>query len=139
MSAAKTIRGLRRRYDGTPQRVRAYFRHVPGVVKDYPLEVCLSWMFAQVELAHNMTIYCGTVKLHKTESELTWHAIQMQHMTRSGFQKNFEQRFGKPITNEIMAPLEQAEKIRDKVMHGKPTTDADKRQAIANVLEYAES
>ena len=33
---------------------------------------------------------------------------------------------------------ERAEEIRDKVMHGKTTTDKEKREALASIIEYAE-
>jgi hypothetical protein len=138
MSTVKTLNGLLRRYEAAPQRVRSYFSHVPGLARDYPLYVCLSYMFAKVEAAQNVSLYCGAVKLHRAHGELTWQALQGHHITRSEFQVLFEQIYGNPLPKEVMAPIKAAEAVRDKVMHGKQPNEAEKRNAIANVLEYAE-
>lgn len=138
MSTVRTVNGVLRRYDLAPHRIRDYFKHAPTLVRDYPLEVCLSYMFSQVEVAHNMTLYCGAVKLHKADSNLTWEAIRRQHITREGFQRLFEEIYGARIPAASLTPLSAAEKVRDQVMHGKRPSEADKRAAVANVIEYAE-
>ena len=136
--AVKSVRGLLNRYKAAPAGVREYFRHLPGLVRDYPLSVCLSYVFAQVELAHNMTLYCGVVKLHQADATLTRAALHKQRMSRREFRDKFKTVFGKPPPKRIWGRLTEAERVRDNVMHGKTSSDHDKRNAIAAVLEYAD-
>ena len=54
-------------------------------------------MFALVELAHNMTLYCAVVKLHKVESGLARIAVNKQHMTREQFKILYNAIMGDPL------------------------------------------
>lgn len=126
------------RHTQAPAEVSAYFEHLPKLVEDFPLEVCLAYMFAQVELAQNMTLYCGVVKLHRAHATVARNAVDAHHLTRDGFKALFKNVFGKNLTNAVLTPLQDAEKIRDKVMHGKTVTAKQKREAIVQVLDYAE-
>jgi hypothetical protein len=134
----KARAGLLKRFNSAPKEVRDYFTHLPKLVAGFPLDVVLSYVFSQVELAQNMTLYCGIVKIRKAESTLARSAIDAHHMTRADFREKFSVVFGKTIPSSIVDVLTKAEKIRDRVMHGKNTSDSDKRNAVANVLEYAE-
>ncbi len=132
-------RTLKAKYDSAPKELRDYLSHLPKLLEDFPLDVSISYVFSKVELAHNMSLYCGVIKIHKTNHEVTRAAIEKHHMTREGFLEQFTTVFSTPIPNEIAEPLERAEEIRDKIMHGKHTTERDKREAINKVLDYAES
>lgn len=60
-------------------------------------------------------------------------------MTRKEFRKLFSSVFGKDIPAQITATIGAAERIRDKVIHGKTVHEADFRMATLRVIEYAES
>ena len=45
---------------------------------------------------------------------------------------------GVRVPDPILSHLAQAEVIRDKIMHGKNTLEREKREALYNVLTYAE-
>lgn len=137
MAEAKSKKGVLKIYDAAPKNVRDYFTHFPSLVADYPLDVALSYVFAQVELAHNMTLYCAAVKLHHCETTLTKNAVNTHHMTRQGFSDKFSTVVGKDLPSKISKMLASAEEIRDRVMHGKSVSPADMRNALANVLSYA--
>ncbi|MGH9365038.1 MAG: hypothetical protein ACRD1B_07220 [Thermoanaerobaculia bacterium] len=139
MGAVKSKPGLLNRFNTAPAEVRGYFEHLPRLIQDFPLDVCLSYVFAQLERAQNMTLYCGVVKLHRAESGLAKTAIDVHHMTRPEFKTKFETVFEKAIPKATSDLLEKAEEARDRVMHGKQGTDDEKRNAIANVLDYAEA
>lgn len=51
----------------------------------------------------------------------------------------FKHVFGKPIEGSVRGSLKEAEKVRDKVMHGKRPLDINIRMAIVQVLEFAQS
>lgn len=124
-------------YNKAPPEVQSYFDAIPGLVKDYSWEVCLSYQFGRVELAHNMTLYCGVVKLHKVESTLARKAVEAHHITREHFKELFETIFDKRLRPGITKKLDDASKARDKVLHGKSTTPAELRKAVVDVLDYA--
>jgi hypothetical protein len=136
MAQIKTVPGLLNHFNASDQRIRVYFQHLPALVQQFPLDVCLSYAFSRVELAHNTTLYCGVVKLHKAHTDLAWRAVQGYHMTRDAFRESFRTIFGVPLPSTAVSKIQQAESVRDAVMHGKRIADADKRNAVARVLDY---
>lgn len=136
MSYTKSRAGVRRKIEHAPEKVRAYFRHAPELLDGkYPYEVII----ARLELAHNMTVYCGIVKLHRGDSEVTRNVLNAHHMTRAEFKRIFEDVYGKALKKEIACKLDFAERIRDKTMHGKDVKDSEYREAIVTVVGYAEA
>ena len=133
----RSKKGLINYYYSAEPNVQTFFEHLPSLIEAYPLEVALSYVFLRLELAQNLAIYCGIVKQHRADADLAWAAVNNQHMTREGFQEMFKVVFGKAVPRGSSARLKAAEGVRDKVVHGKAVTDADKRNAIANVLDYA--
>ena len=107
------------------------------IESEFPLDVCLAYLFFRVEIAHRDTLYCGVVKLHHAEATMARRIIQNQHLTRESFKERFEALFGQPLTESIAARIKDAETIRDKVMHGSEPTEPMMRQAIVDVLDYA--
>jgi len=137
MNKIKSKPGLLAFFVACPQPVRAYFVHVPRLIEEFPLDVALAYVFSQLEMAQNMAIYCGATKLHRCDSALTWRAVTSHRMTRADFREKFELIYGKAIPDAISKLVVTAEAVRDRVMHGKTTTDDDKRNAIAHALQYA--
>ena len=60
-------------------------------------------------------------------------------MTRDQFKILFEAVLGQPIPKNILTSIQKAEKTRDRVIHGKIVLQQDQRDAIANVLSYADA
>lgn len=137
MATPATWKAVVSHYDNCPAEVRGYFDALPGLVRDYGWEVTLSYQFGRVELAHNMTLYCGVVKLHQVDAQLARRAVESHHITRDHFKELFETIFGKKIRKSIADRLEQASKARDKVLHGKTAEPKDLRQAVVEVLDYS--
>jgi len=134
----KTWKGLIREHGLCSREVQEYFKHLPKLVAEFPLDVCLSYLFARMEQGQNVALYCGIVKVHKANATLAWQAIQSLHITRGEFRRKFTAIFGADPAKAAQKDLEVAEKVRDAVMHGKSVTEAQKRNAIAAVLWYAE-
>lgn len=139
MTAPGSWRGVVQAYKSMPERVRKYFAHVPSLAKDYPWEVCIAYQFGRMELAHNMAIYCGIVKLHRAFPALARTAVEQHHMTRPEFQRLYETVFGAKLTKPVRDLIDEAESIRDKIMHGKTITDAQMRKAVVDILKYAKA
>lgn len=133
----KNVTSLQSLFASAPDEVQFYFEHLPSLLNDYPLDVSLAYLFARVEVAHNMAIYCGVVKIHRADSSLARAAVDRQHMTREGFRTLFATIYGKKLNATAQGYIEEAEAIRDRVMHGKSVSEQDKRLAISRVLHYA--
>jgi hypothetical protein len=138
MSTPPGHKAIIKQYEASADEVKRYFEHLPKLVKDFPFEVALSYLFARVERAHNMTLYCGVVKLHRAESAMAASIIKKQHLTRDLFKELFNSIYGVSIETYIAAKLTEAEKIRDRAIHGKEPRDKEMRKAISDVLIYAE-
>ncbi len=138
MAIPGTWRGIVNHYNACSDDVKNYFSHFPSLAEHYPWDVSISYMFGLVELAHNMTIYCGVVKLHKVNGTMARTAVNSQHMTREGFKELYKSIFGKALKSTVSKKIEEAEKIRDRILHGKNVSEADKRKAVIDVFNYAE-
>jgi hypothetical protein len=121
-----------------PPGLKDYFIELPRLLRaDFSLEVGLAYVFARLELAHNRCLYCGVVKLHKVNAELAWVAIKNFYMTRDTFRAQYAVIYGAALPTAALEPIKRAESVRDNVLHGKEGTEAQKRNAIADVLTYA--
>jgi hypothetical protein len=126
-------------YDNATDPVRGYLSDLPGLLASFPLDVSLAYLFSRVELAHNMTLYCGVVKLHRAHRELARSAVDSLHITRDGLATMVPKVLGQSVPDSTRDLLQRAEAIRDKVMHGKTTLEREKREAIAAVIDYADA
>jgi hypothetical protein len=133
----KTKAGLVKAFADQPERIRSHFGHLPTLAKQFPLEVALAYVFAQLELAQNMALYCGAVKLFRANAELARRAVSTHHMTRANFAALYKTVFSADLPKAAADELKRAEAVRDKVMHGKPTKPTELREAIGCVLDYA--
>jgi len=137
MATPATYKGVLKEFDAHSQEVRDYFEHLPRLVNDFGYDVAIAYVHSQVELGHNFLLYCGLAKLHKADVAVADRIIQATHITREGFQEFFEHVFGKPIPTTTQKQLENAEHVRDKIMHGKSISEEKKRGALVDVLSYA--
>jgi hypothetical protein len=138
MNTVSTRNAVLHRYEESPKEVRDYFPVLSDIIKQFNWDVSISYVFSRIEFAKLMTIYCGIVKLHQADGQLSWTAVTVDYFSRSRFKELFEKVFGQPIPPGVLKKLENAETIRDKVAHGKPVRDAEIRLAMVNILEFAE-
>lgn len=137
MSIPRTS-GIIKLFEDLPKEIKLYFSDFNKLAQEFDWDVSIAYLFSLVELAHNMTIYCGVVKIHKVQTELAANAVDGHHLTRENFRVLFETVLGKPIKPNLIAKLQRAEKIRDRILHGKSVKEEEKRKAITEILEYAE-
>jgi hypothetical protein len=120
-----------------PNDVQEYFKLFDRLIS-FPWEVSVTYVFSRVEAAKHQTLYCGIVKLHWTDSDLTRHLLDREHMTRGRFRELFKITFGKPIDTKILQKLSLAEKVRDRIAHGKDSSQPDIRDALIGVFDFAD-
>ncbi len=74
-----------------PAEVQTFFADLPALIEsDFSLNIVLAYAFFRIEQGQRQTLYCGARKLHRTESTLTWKAIDLHDLTREGFQGAFQ-------------------------------------------------
>lgn len=137
MVRVRSKKELLKIYDDLPDEVKRHFLHVPALINDFPYEVALAYSFLKIEQAQNRALYGGVVKVHRGEAEFVRRVMNFQHLTRDGFKEIYKNVFGVALTKVTAAKLDTAEKIRDRVIHGKSVNDSEMREAIADSLEYA--
>lgn len=137
MNVPGTWRGVRNRLLDSPLDVQSYFEPVEDLIQYYPWEVSLSYLFSRVEKAHVMALYCGVVKIHRTDKDLAKSAVDRFENRREEFLKLFEKIYGKDIPRALINKLEKAQNIRNRVLHGKNVEEKDFRMAIVAIIEYA--
>lgn len=130
---------LLKRYDSCSDDVKKYFDLLPPLVKDYPHSVSLAYMFFQTEKAQNRILYGGVVKLHHGNARTVESLVYTAHIKRESFLSLFKNVFDKELTQSIASKLKIAETTRDKLLHGKKVPEANLREAISDVLDYAEA
>lgn len=137
--ATPTYIAVLKKYNACSPGVRWYFDQLPLLINgNFPNEVCLAYLFLRLEKAQNNALYCGVVKVHKASAKMSDKAIEAQYLTRDGFLKLYKTVFGKPVSPATLKLSNTAEKVRDKVIHGKTVKPAAMREALVDVLAYAE-
>lgn len=137
MSVPGSRLGVRNRLTDAPTEVQWYFDPAAQLIENFSLEVALSYLFARVEKAHLMSLYCGVVKLHRVDASLAATAVETFENRRHDFRRLFKDVFGKAIPSSVVDKIQSAEKVRDNVLHGKTVAPRDYRMAIVSIIEYA--
>ena len=140
MATIPSYKALLKCYEAKSEQVRGHFEHLPKLINDsLPYEIALAYSFLKIEQAQNRALYGGVVKIHRCNSEFAQRLMNYQHLTRDGFKALYKNVFGKSLKDSTIEKISEAEKIRDKVIHGKDVNPNELRQAIADVLEYSEA
>ncbi len=131
-------RGIKGLYLEMPGEVKTLFVDLPALIESsFGLNIAVAYVFFRIEQAQRGTLYCGARKLHRTESELTWKAIDLHELTRKDFQQFFKTIYGFPVSTEANKNLEDAQVVRDSLMHGRQQDEPELREAICKVMHYA--
>jgi hypothetical protein len=139
MKNAPSYKALMNTYNACPPEIKSYFGQFPELIRSFrhQYQVCLAYLFFRLEMAQNRTLYCGVVKLHRAHRQLAQSAVYSQHLTRQSFLDLFQRVFGQPLPAGISDRLKDAEKVRDRVLHGKSVGAPEMREAMHDVLQYA--
>ncbi|MGE0294996.1 MAG: hypothetical protein AB7P97_21830 [Hyphomonadaceae bacterium] len=138
IESARSRPGLRNLFDACDEDVKSFFAEFRSLVDSgFSLNLVLAYAFFRLEQGQIQALYCGTRKLHKTDADLTWTALDTQHITRDAFRKYFETIFGLALPRDVIEIIDPAETTRDRLMHGKDIDEAELREAISRVLHYA--
>ncbi len=137
---APTYRSILKNFEARSEHVKGYFCDLSNLLRDgYGYEIILAYLFLKVEQAQNRALYGGVVKVHRGQAVFCKKIINQQHLTRDGFKNLYKNVFGHNVNKGTSEKIETAEKIRDKIIHGKTIPAKEQRTAIIDVLDYAEA
>lgn len=119
--------------------IKWYFSVLPEVLDNVSTaSPALSYCFQLIEGAQRSGLYALIMREYRTDSELTWAAVDRLDITRKNFPVFFRNISGKTLDNSGRPIIEPAEKIRDAITHGRHKSEADIQRAIISCLEYVE-
>jgi hypothetical protein len=136
---APSYKALLKRYNASSDDVKRYFDLLPSILENYPESVALAYLFFQTEKAQNRMLYGGVVKLHHANAKVVESIVHITHITRESFLQLFKNIFGEDLPAATSSKIKEAERTRDKLLHGKNVTPKNMREAIFEVLDYAEA
>ena len=116
-----------------------YFSVLPEVLDGVSTaSPALAYSFQLIESGQRMGLYALIMREYRTDSELTWKAVDRIDITRRNFPLLFQKISGKKLSATGRELIEPAESVRDAIMHGREKTEAEIQEAILKCLEYAE-
>lgn len=135
----KTYIALIKHFKSRPSNIQSYYNALPKLIDSgFEYEIAIAYLFIRLEQAYHRILYGGAIKLHRAEVNVARGAIETWHITRPDFLAKFQNIFGKPIAHSLRIKAEEAEKVRDAIIHGKAITEDSKRKAIVEILGYSE-
>ncbi|MHC8509473.1 MAG: hypothetical protein ACYYKD_08780 [Rhodospirillales bacterium] len=127
------------RFNALPEEIRNYLPDAEDLLVDeWDYEILIAYLFQKTETAHSMALYCGMIKRHRVHKNLAWRAVQSEYMTRDRFRELVSEVFEKNLPRKAVSTIKTADDVRDNIMHGKMTSEAQKRRAVGSVFQYAE-
>jgi len=137
LAIPKSYKGLRKEYDKLDEDVRSYLNKLAPLLTDGKnFEIALSYCFMKLEEGHHRALKCGLVRIHECASAKVDSELEKQHFTTEKYRTVFKNVFGEGIPKEAIANLEKAQSVRNKLIHGKSTTEGMRREAIYFAIIY---
>ncbi len=132
-------RHLNEKYRELPDTVKDYFVKTQPLINDESWDILIAYLFMQVEKAQYSIVYCAMVKKHKVDKIIARNILSNFHMKREIFPRLYKILGGNEINAETLQFSKDAERVRDKILHGndKGVVDNHKKKAILSILEYS--
>jgi hypothetical protein len=119
--------------------VRWYFGLLPELLdKISSCSPALAYCFQQIEAAQRVGLYALLMREYRTDSALTWKAVDQIDITRVNFPEFFERILGSKLDSRGRQIIVPAEAVRDAITHGRQKSSAEIHDAILKCLEYVE-
>jgi hypothetical protein len=116
------------------------FEHIEDIVtklEGVP-QIALAYCFSQIENGHRRLLYAGIVRKYRLHPEMTWKFVLEHDITRKGFSELYKAVFKHEYPAKISEKLKSAEKIRDRMIHGKSPSTKEIWGSVINCFEYCE-
>ncbi len=129
--------GLAKKFGDLTADTKTYLSGLESLLDDpKKYGVALAFLFMKVEEGQHRALKCGLIRKHKCNSQKVDDALAKQHFTRAYFKIIFKNVFGAEVAKEALASIENAEKVRDQLIHGKKPAQKILRDAISGAFDY---
>ena len=129
--------GLKKVYDDLDCEVQNYLGKLePLLTNGKNYEIALAYCFMKLEEGHHRALKCGLVRIHRCDSAKVDAELEKQHFTKEKYAEIFKNVFSANIPQKAASHLKRTQGIRNKIIHGKSTTDSERREAIFFAVEY---
>ncbi len=137
MTPPKSYRGLKSVYFRLDNDVKSYLSKLEPLLSDGKnYEMALAYCFLKLEEGHHRALKCGLVRIHKCASSKVDSELEKQHFTADKYSIVFRNVFSEDVPLQIRECLSTVQGIRNKLIHGKTTTNTKRREAIYYALQY---
>jgi len=137
LAIPKSNKGLKDVYDGVDQDVRYYLNKLePLLDNGNNYEIAVSYCLTKLEEGHYRSLKCGLVRIHECDSKTVDTELDKHHFTAETYAMAFKNVFSSSIPTQATVHLAKAQEIRNRIIHGKNTTNPKRREAIYHVIEY---
>ena len=137
MTAPASYKEVIKRYGECPDTISAYFNNFQKLVEDFQYEVAVAYCFLKLEQAYNRTLYGGSRKMRKVHPDIARSVLDKQHLTREGFLELYKNIYDKALPCQVVEQIKSAEKIRDRIIHGKKVEHKDARKCLVDILDFS--
>lgn len=134
-----TIKAVRLKLSQIDADLIFHFDHLPNIVEklgELP-DVALAYCFSKLEFGHRRILYAGLMRKYRLDSEKSWEAVIGHDIKRNDYPEIYCRIFGNEITDATLAIIKPAEKIRDRMIHGKQPSTKQIWGAVLLCLDYA--
>lgn len=130
---------VKQRFEAQTAGVRGYLFLLDELLDNISQpEPALAYCFQRIEMAQRVGLYALLMREYRTNSELTWLAVDKIDLTRSNFPILYKNITGKDLDPKLRATIGKAEGVRDSITHGRSQSAAQVNSAILKCLEYVE-
>ena len=100
--------------------IQYYFWILPELLENVSVPgPALAYCFQNIEYAQRRALYALLMRRFRTDSDLTWQAIDSLDITRSNFPDFYQSFSGKKYPKALRDLMGPAEKVRDDITHGR--------------------
>jgi len=116
------------------------FEHIEDIVNKIGSlpAIALAYCFSQIENGHRRLLYAGIVRKYRLDPELTWQFVLEHDVSRKAFPELYKAVFGHNFPSNVGEKLKPAEKIRDKMIHGKTPAIKEMWGAVLCCFDYCQ-
>ncbi len=145
---ARTYQRITNQYEGLPPDTKEYLNVIPLIIdisnnvsrdKDKDIfDILLAYLFIRVEHGQRRILRGLAINEHNVKSSEAEDIVNKWHINQLEFIILHKIFTGKLIKPKILEYKRKATDVRNNIIHGKIVTDAEKAQAIKDILNYIE-
>ncbi len=146
---ARTYQRITNQYEGLSPDTQEYLNFIPLVIgisdnvsrnKDKDIfDILIAYLFIKVELGQRRIFYGLAINKHNVNKRMASAIIiKKWRIDQPRFTILYKVLSGKTVDSKILEYKRKAADVRNNIIHGKIVTDAEKAQAIKDILNYIE-